>query len=161
MKTPEPYYKQDKNELFETIVRWSLDEPDTKYDELEVDIGDALHHYFEMAGPKEWLDVRDEARRFAERFFAPDFEEDSPIDGLLAATAAQAADGVWQTVAEAFGLEKQYVELVLAHWYEKNYDTAAPAPVISWEEFMRSYETERVEWESDRDAFAEKPKENT
>lgn len=151
MKTPKPYYEQDKDELFETIIRCSLDEGEDD----EVDLGDALHVYFEMAGPRQWLEVRDEARRIAERLYEPDFEEGSPIDDLLAATAAQAADGVWQAVAEAFGLDKTCVEIVLDHWYEKDYDTAAPAPVISLEEFMREYE----ECKSERDAPAEMQKE--
>ena len=154
MKTPKPYYEQDKDELFETIIRCSLDEGEDD----EVDLGDALHVYFDMVGPRNWCDVRDEAFRIAERLYEPEgFEPYSPIDSLLAATAAQGADGVWQAVAEAFGLDKKCVEIVLDHWYEKEYDTAAPAPVISWEEFMRRYE----EWKSERDAPAEMPKENT
>ena len=162
MTTKKPYHKQDKDELFETIIRWSLDKYEE--DEIEVDIGDALHVYFEMAAPRHWCAVRDEARRFAARLYEPeDFEEDSPIDGLLGAAAAQAADGVWQAVAEAFGLNKEYVELVLAHWHERELvraywhgieqDAPIPEPAISWEEFMRRYETEKAEWEAMRARF--------
>lgn len=145
MKTP--YHEQDKDELFETIIRWSHDEYDDE-NEIEVDIGDALHVYFEKAGPRHWCAVRDEARRVASRLYEPeDVEEYSPIDSLLAATAAQAADGVWQTVAEAFGLDKKYVELVMAHWHEREQDEPIPETPILWEEFMRRYEAEKVEWE--------------
>ena len=145
--TTKPYHEQDKDELFETIIRWSLGEYDDE-NEIEVDIGDALHVYFEMAGPRHWCAVRDEARRVAARLYEPeDFEEHSPIDSLLTATAAQAADGVWQTVAEAFGLDKKYVELVMAHWHEREQDESIPEPPILWEEFMRRYEIEKTEWE--------------
>jgi hypothetical protein len=148
-----PYHKQDKDELFETIIRWSLEENED--DEVEVDIGDALHVYFDKAGPRHWCEVRDEARLFAARLYEPeDFEEGSPIDSLLTATAAQAADGVWQTVAEAFGLNKEYVEFVMAHWHEREQGEPIPEPAISWEEFMRRYETEKAEWEADKTAFA-------
>jgi hypothetical protein len=141
MKTPKPYYEQDKDELFETIIRCSLVEDD------EIDLGDALHIYFEMVGLREWCEVREEARRVAVRMYEGEFEEYCPIDNLLGATAAQAADGVWQTVAEAFGLDKRYVEFVLANWYEKEQGEPSPEPPISWEEFMRRYEAEKVEWE--------------
>lgn len=153
MTTKKRYHEQDKDELFETIIRWSLDENED--DEVEVDIGDALHIYFKKAAPRDWCDVQDEARRVAERFYeAEDFEADSPIDNLLGATAAQAADGVWQAVAEAFGLNKEYVELVLAHFYERKKDEPIPEPAISWEEFMRRYEIEKAEWEADAATFA-------
>jgi hypothetical protein len=153
MTTKKPYHEQDKDELLETIIRWSHDEYDDE-NEIEVDIGDALHIYFEMVGPRHWCAVRDVARRVAARLYEPeDFEEDSPLDNLLVATAAQAADGVWQTVAEAFGLNKEFVELVMAHWHEKEQGEPTPESAISWEEFMRRYETEKAEWEADRAAF--------
>lgn len=148
-----PYHKQDKDELFETIIRWSLNEYDD--DEAEVDIEDAMHVYFKKAGPRHWCAVRDEARLFAARLYEPeDFEEHSPIDSLLTATAAQAADGVWQTIAEAFGLNKECVELLLAHWHEREQDEPIPEPSISWDEFMRRYEIEKAEWEADAATFA-------
>jgi hypothetical protein len=151
MKTP--YHEQDKDELFETIIRWSHDEYDDE-NEVEVDIGDALHVYFEMAGPRHWCAVRDVARRVAVRMYEPEvLEEGSPIDDLLTATAAQAADGVWQTIAEAFGLNKEHVENVMAHWHEREQDEPIPEPSISWAEFMRRYETEKAEQEADKAAF--------
>jgi len=150
MKTP--YHEQDKDELFETIVRWSLDEYEE--DEAEVDVGDALHVYFEKAGPRHWCAVRDEARRIAVRMYEPeDVEEYSPIDSLITAAVAQAADGVWQTIAEAFGLNKDYVESVMAHWHEREKDEPIPEPAISWGEFMLRYETEKAEREADKAAF--------
>lgn len=152
MTTKKPYHKQDKDELFETIIRWSLDEYEA--DEAEVDVGDALHVYFEKAGPRHWCAVRDEARRVAARLYEPeDFEEYSPIDSLITAAAAQAADGVWQTIAEAFGLNKDYVESVMAHWHEREQDEPIPESAISWEEFMLRYETEKAEREADKAAF--------
>ena len=153
MTTTKPYHEQDKDELFETIIRWSLGEYDDE-NEIEVDIGDALHVYFEKAGPRHWCAVRDEARRVAARLYEPeDFEEYSPIDSLITAAAAQAADGVWQTIAEAFGLNKDYVESVMAHWHEREQDEPIPEPAISWEEFMLRYETEKAEREADKAAF--------
>lgn len=146
------YHNQDKDKLFENIVRWSLDEYDD--DEAEVDISDALHVYFEKAGPRYWCAVRDEARRVATRLYEPeDFEEYSPMDSLLTATAAQAADGVWQAVAEAFGLNKDCVECVLAQWHEREPGEPIPETAISWEEFMRRYEIEKPEWEAREAAF--------
>jgi len=143
-----PYHKQDKDELFETIIRWSRNEYDDE-NEVEVDIGDAMHVYFEKSGARHWCAVRDEARRIAVCLYEPeDFEEHSPIDSLLAAAAAQAADGVWQAVAEAFGLDKKYVNLVLAHWHEREQGEPIPETAISWGEFMRRYEIEKVEEEN-------------
>jgi hypothetical protein len=142
VKMTKLYTTQNKDELFETIARWC--HADFVEGEL-VALDDALHTYFKKTNTRNWCDVHDEARRVAAHIFEPDvFEEDSPIDDLLSATAAQAADGVWQTFAEAFGLQQECVELVLATWNERIETTA-----ISWEEFMIRYEAEKTEQEKE------------
>jgi hypothetical protein len=45
-------------------------------------------------------------------------------------------------------LESKYVELVLANWYERNWE--GEVPKLTWDEFMRRYEAEKAEWEGEQ-----------
>lgn len=118
-------------------------------DDDNLDIGDALHRHFELARPRDWLDVRDDMRGIWEKMFKESLEAESPIDAIFAAGTAASAAGVWDTVAEAFGLETRYVRIVLAEWYEyPGMKTAAPPP-ITLDEFMRRYQAEKSDWEQE------------
>ena len=108
------------------------------------DISNDIHVYFEMANPRDWVDVSDAACDVWKAMFDEEIEEYSPIDAIFSGIAAQAAHGAWSAVADAFGLERQYVELVLARWYEDKENLPAP---ISPEEFIRLYEEEKKSWE--------------
>lgn len=136
------YWEMPADQLLEHIGNnWAEDE--------ELDIGDALHRYFEETRPRDWLEVRDKLREIWGRMFKEEVEDDSVMESVFSAGAAAAAAGVWDTVAEAFGLESRYVELVLAGWYEYPGSKTEAPPPITWEEFMRRYEAEKAEWESD------------
>jgi hypothetical protein len=74
-------------------------------------------------------------------------ESESPAYSVLSGAVAAAAAGVWDAVAEAFGLESKYVELVLANWYEQNWE--GEVPKLTWDEFMQRYEAEKAEWEAE------------
>lgn len=138
----EKYWELPTEQLLDYVgYYWEEDE--------NLDIGDALHRYFDAARPRDWLDVRDDMRGIWARMFNELPEHDSPIDAIFCAGTAASAAGVWDAVAEAFGLETKYVQLVLAGWYEyPGLKMEAPSP-ITWDEFMRRYEAEKAEWEQE------------
>lgn len=140
-KITEKYRELPPEQLLDYVgLYWNEDE--------NLDIGDALHCYFEAVRPRDWLDVRDSMRDIWSRMFKESPEQESPIDAIFCAGAAASAEGVWDTIAEAFGLETRYVRLVLANWYEyQGLKTEAPPP-ITLDEFMRRYEAEKNEWGS-------------
>lgn len=129
------------DELLEYIAEnWQSDET--------MDVGDALHTYFDAKRPRDWCDIAHQTMDITNQLFNSDIEYESPAYGVIASSVAAAAAGVWDSVAEAFGLEARYVELVLAHWYERDITKTEKLTPITWEEFMKRYEAERVEWES-------------
>ena len=146
--------KLTKEEALHFITTWrdSLDEPRVE-DGYWHDPADDLHIYFEATGARDWMDVGNEATKAYNIMFADEddestvVEEESPITGIWRGAAAQAAHGVWQSVADAFGLNVDVLESVLEDWYLLlDKDKTLPPP-ITMGEFMKRYKAEYKFWE--------------
>ncbi len=137
MRRVKEYHKLPAPKLRRYIIaNWLADE--------EMDVCDAIHYYYEKARPRDWCDVGTDAVDLWNRMFKGNRIGDySPSYGVINGCAAAAAAGVWDTVAEAFGLESEYVQLTLAHWYEQNWE--GEPPKLTWDEFMKLYEIEKAE----------------
>lgn len=136
------YWELPPAQMREYIINHWLDDED-------MDVCDAIHAYYGDARPRDWCDVGTDAVDLWNRMFKDDqIGEYSPAYGVINGCAAAAAAGVWDTVAEAFGLESKYVELVLANWYERNWE--GEVPKLTWDELMRRYEAEKAEWEGEQ-----------
>jgi len=134
------YWELPATKLRQHIIdNWAADE--------YLDIGDAIHRMYEHTRPRDWLEVKDDVIDLWQSMFRQEVEIDSPVYGLIAGACAASAAGVWDTVAEAFGLNTRYVELALAKWYERIANKEEAPPPIDWQEFMRLYEAEKAEWE--------------
>lgn len=148
--------KLTKEEALHFITTWrdSLDEPRVE-DGYWHDPADDLHNYFEASGARDWMDVSNEATKAYNIMFADEddestvVEEESPITGIWRGAAAQAAHGVWQSVADAFGLNVEVLEAVLEDWYLLwGTDKTSPPP-ITMGEFMKRYKAEYKAWEKE------------
>jgi hypothetical protein len=134
------YWELPAQELREYIIG--------NWDDEELDVCDAIHDYYDKARPRCWVDIAHEATDLWNKMFKDnEFEIDSPAYGVIDGAVAAAAAGVWDAVAEAFGLESRYVELVFANWYVPNWE--GEVPKITWDEFMQRYEAEKAEWEAE------------
>ena len=148
--------KPTKEEALHFITTWrdSLDEPRVE-DGYWHDPADDLHNYFEASGARDWMDVSNEATKAYNIMFADEddestvVEEESPITGIWRGAAAQAAHGVWRSVADAFGLNVDVLEAVLEDWYLLwDTDKTLPPP-ITMGEFMKRYKAEYKVWEKE------------
>ena len=148
--------KPTKEEALHFITTWrdSLDEPRVE-DGYWHDPADDLHNYFEASGARDWMDVSNEATKAYNIMFADEddestvIEEESPITGIWRGAAAQAAHGVWQSVADAFGLNVDVLQAVLEDWYLLwDTDKTLPPP-ITMGEFMKRYKAEYKVWEKE------------
>jgi hypothetical protein len=148
--------KPTKEEALHLITTWrdSLDEPRVE-DGYWHDPADDLHNYFEASGARDWMDVSNEATKAYNIMFADEddestvVEEESPITGIWRGASAQAAHGVWQSVADAFGLNVDVLEAVLEDWYLLwDTDKTLPPP-ITMGEFMKRYRAEYKVWEKE------------
>ena len=146
--------KPTKEEALHLITTWrdSLDEPRVE-DGLWHDPADDLHTYFEATGARDWMDVSNEATKAYNIMFADEddestvVEEESPITGIWRGAAAQAAHGVWRSVADAFGLNVDVLEGTLEDWYLLWGEDKTPPPPITMAEFMKRYKAEYKIWE--------------
>ena len=73
-------------------------------------------------------------------------EDGAPLDGIWTGAAAQAADGVWATVADALGLNKRVLEAILEDWYFTSEDVPPP---MTMDEFMQRYKSEEKIWKEE------------
>ena len=128
------------DDLKEELKNWADEDAD--------DTNNLLHRYFEASQIRHWCSVSDEGSRAYNIMFNEEVERDSPLDALFSGIAAQAAHGVWETVAEAFGLEAKYVHMVLAT-YEELEPEDARIPPITFEQFMKMYKEEKETWEKE------------
>lgn len=143
-----------KEEALHLITTWrdSLDEPRVE-DGYWHDPADDLHTYFEATGARDWMDVGNEATKAYNIMFADEddestvVEEESPLTGIWRGAAAQAAHGVWQSVADAFGLNVDVLEGTLEDWYLLWGEDKTPPPPITMAEFMKRYKAEYKIWE--------------
>ena len=115
-------------------------------DDYDEDISDLMHAYFEATKLRDWCDIADEARHLWEFLFDEPLEEYSPVDGLLAAVAAQAANGIYAAVASALDLNPEYLKFVLSEWEEGVKDDTVPPP-ITFTKLKRRLEQEQKKWE--------------
>jgi hypothetical protein len=147
--------KLTKEEALHFITTWrdSLDEPRIE-DGYWHDVSDDLHNYFEATGARDRHDVSVEATKVYNIMFVNEHddescivEDESPIASLWNAAAAQAAHGVWQSVADAFGLNVDVLESVLEDWYLLWGEDKTPPPPITMGEFMKRYKAEYKIWE--------------
>ena len=138
--------KPTKEEALHFITTWrdSLDEPRVE-DGFWHEPTDDLHTYFEATGARDWMDVGDEATKAYNIMFVDKddessvVEEGAPITGIWRGAAAQAAHGVWRSVADAFGLNIDVLESVLEDWYMLYGEDKTPPPPITMGEFMKRY----------------------
>ena len=91
------------------------------------DTCDDLHQYMDAWGRWNWTEVAREGRRLWNAMFKDEIEHNSPQDGLIAAVAAQAADGVFAAVAAMLDLEKDDLMNLVMPWYHDQ--DQRPAPV--------------------------------
>jgi hypothetical protein len=146
--------KLTKEEALHFITTWrdSLDEPRVE-DGYWHDPADDLHTYFEATGARDWMDVGNEATKAYNIMFASKddessiVEEESPMTGIWRGAAAQAAHGVWRSVADAFGLNVDVLEGTLEDWYLLWGEDKTPPPPITMAEFMKRYKAEYKIWE--------------
>jgi hypothetical protein len=146
--------KLTKEEALHFITTWrdSLDEPRVE-DGYWHDPADDLHTYFEATEARDWMDVGNEATKAYNIMFADEddestvVEEESPITGIWRGAAAQAAHGVWRSVADAFGLNVDVLEGTLEDWYLLWGEDKTPPPPITMAEFMKRYKAEYKIWE--------------
>ena len=146
--------KPTKEEALHLITTWrdSLDEPRVE-DGYWHDPADDLHTYFEATEARDWMDVGNEATKAYNIMFANEddestvVEEESPITGIWRGAAAQAAHGVWRSVADAFGLNVDVLEGTLEDWYLLWGEDKTPPPPITMAEFMKRYKAEYKIWE--------------
>ena len=138
--TPEYYLKTWRKTVEEGV----------REDGLIHDVADDIHEYFTSTKMRDWCEIGDDARRIYNMMFAdsPDEEvqDESPLDGIWTGAAAQAADGVWATVADALGLNKEILESVMDEWYFLYED--APPP-MTMDEFQKRYKEEEQSWKKD------------
>ena len=136
--------------LTEELINWTDEDAD--------DTGNLLHRYFETTKLRHWCDVAAGGREAYALMFEEEVEAFSPLDAIIGGVAAQAAQGVWDAVADAFGLEAKYVELTLSHYVEVSPGEACPPP-MTLEEFMTRYKKDKEMWENDT-YFEEKLRED-
>jgi hypothetical protein len=121
-------------DLKEELKNWEAEDSD--------DVNNLLHRYFESTQLLEWCDIADEARVAYELMFDEVCEEYSPLDALITGAAAQSANGVWQAVANALGLNRHVLESTLEPWYMP--ELHGPRKVLTLDEFKAAYEKEHA-----------------
>lgn len=99
----------------------------THFDSRYSDACDDLHRYMDLWGRWNWTEVAAEGRRLWNAMFKEEIEYNSPRDGLIAAVAAQAADGVFAAFAAMLDLEKNDLMDLVLPWYQ--YQDRRPEPV--------------------------------
>jgi len=90
---------------------------------------DLLHEHFEKTNLWDWCDVAKEGRSVFNQMFQDDVEEDSPIDCVFAAIAAQVAHGAFAAIARMLGTTPGDIERLSAYWYENKDKTPPPLQI--------------------------------
>lgn len=111
-------YQQAGAEMPERIYALAQAEKNCLYhDRQNRDTEDDLHKYMNLWDRWNWTDVATEGRRLWNAMFADEIEYRSAKDGLIAAVAAQGADGVWAAVAAMLGVDKNELMDLAFPWY--------------------------------------------
>lgn len=137
--------------LFIKTWRESLVAP-RKEDGLWHDPADDLHNYFEATNARDWMDAGNAATEAYNIMFVDEemgeeiVEDGSPIAGIWRGAAAQAAHGVWVSIADALGLNVEVLEAVFEDWYILYADKKVPPP-ITMKEFNKRYKKIYKEFE--------------
>jgi hypothetical protein len=120
---------ENLKDLKEELKNWETDDSD--------ETGNLLHRYFEATQLRDWCSLADEARVVYKLMFNDELEEGSPVDAIISGVAAQAAESVWRTVAEALGLDKDVLQSTLEPWHITDlYETE---PTLTREGFFAAY----------------------
>lgn len=126
---------ENLKDLKEELKNWEADDSD--------DTGNLLHRYFNATPLRYWCEIANEARVVHEIMFNDELEDGSPLDAIISGVAAQAADGVWRTVADALGLNRHVLESALESWNIK--DSQEYPPPLTAEGFLAAYK-EQEDW---------------
>jgi hypothetical protein len=133
--------KLTKEEALFYIRTWRSSNKRKRKDGFWHEPADDLHNYFEATNLRNWIDVGREATKAYNIMFkdyygkAPD---GSPVSGIWMGASAQAAHGVWRSVADAFGLNVDVLEATLEDWYML-YGDDAPPPPMTMRKFNKRY----------------------
>jgi hypothetical protein len=145
--------KKEEAILFIETWRESLVAP-REEDGLWHDPADDLHTYFEATNARDWMDVGDVATEAYNIMFVDEemgdviVEDGSPITGIWKGAAAQAAHGVWVSIADALGMNASVLEAVFEDWYILYADKKVPPP-ITMKEFNKRYKAIYKDFEKD------------
>ena len=120
---------ENLKDLKEELKNWEADDSD--------ETGNLLHRYFEATQLRDWCSLADEARVVHKIMFNDKLEEGSPFDAIISGVAAQAAESVWRTVAEALELNKDVLQSTLEPWHITNF--YEPEPTLTREGFFAAY----------------------
>lgn len=107
------------------------------------DTCDDLHQYMGLWNRWNWTEVVREGRRLWNSMFKDSIEHKSPKDGLIAAVAAQSADGVFAAVAAMLDLEKNDVMDLIMPWYQDQDKRPAPVSPETLADYIRDTVRER------------------
>jgi len=147
--------KPTKEEARRFLETWreSLHRP-REEDGLLHDPADDLHTYFEATNARDWIDAGREATEIYNVMFVDEemgdeiVEDGSPLSGIWTGAAAQAAHGVWVSIADALGMNAGVLEAVFEDWYLLYKDGKVPPP-ITMKEFNKRYKAIYKDFEKD------------
>jgi hypothetical protein len=77
------------------------------------DVADELHRHFESFAPIHWVDLCDFSRHLYSLLMEEQMEEFSPLDGLLAAIAAQGSSGAIARIAAIVNVDPVALDLAI------------------------------------------------
>lgn len=99
--------QEEVDKLRDNIVRWMDDDVD--------DPENDVHLYFGAKDDRYWCDVSHSGRELVKDVLSPyEYSGTSFIlDAIVSGVAAQAADGVMQTISKALGLDPYIVSLLV------------------------------------------------
>ncbi|MFA5186965.1 MAG: hypothetical protein WC551_10835 [Patescibacteria group bacterium] len=101
------------------------------------------HFHMKDFGRWDWVDVSDEGVRIWNLMFDDNIESLSAADSVFSAIAAQSAEGAFNAVAAALGVDPEALKLVAACWYENQDDLPPP---VSAEKFMEMVAEYKKYW---------------
>jgi len=147
--------KLTKEEARQFLESWreSLYAP-REEDGLWHDPADDLHTYFEATNARDWIDAGREATEIYNVMFVDEemgdeiVQDGSPLSGIWMGASAQAAHGVWVTIADALGMNANVLEAVFEDWYILYADRKVPPP-ITMKEFNKRYKAIYKDFEKD------------
>lgn len=124
--------------LRDNIVRWM----DNDVDDPESDV----HLYFGAQDERYWCDVSNSGSELMKDVLSP-YEYSGVsfiVDAIISGVAAQAADGVVQTMSKALGLDPYIVSMLVdsANGAYQNDDTKALEGCSTVDEFLVEYHRE-------------------